>query len=66
MSAQKGTVERWRLTDDHLCLSVGILPDEASNRRWKPIQQFWIDASQRLVHSPVQKGNSCFISWQRE
>ncbi len=40
---QKDTLERWRLTDEHLTLSVGILPDEANNRRWKPIPQFWMD-----------------------
>jgi hypothetical protein len=39
----KETNERWRLTDEHLCLSVGILPDEVNNRRWKPINQFWMD-----------------------
>jgi len=40
---QKETVERWRLTDEHLTLSLGILPDEVGNRRWKPINQFWLD-----------------------
>jgi hypothetical protein len=40
---QKDTIERWRLTDEHLCLSIGILPDEVGNRRWKPINQFWMD-----------------------
>jgi len=39
----KETNERWRLTDEHLCLSLGILPDEVNNRRWKPINQFWMD-----------------------
>ena len=40
---QKEILERWRLTDEHLSLSVGILPDEVNNRRWKPINQFWLD-----------------------
>jgi hypothetical protein len=40
---QKDTIDRWRLTDEHLCLSVGILPDEKNNRRWKAINQFWMD-----------------------
>jgi len=40
---QKDTIERWRLTDEHLCLSLGILPDEVNNRRWKPVNQFWLD-----------------------
>jgi hypothetical protein len=40
---QKEIIERWRLTDEHLSLSLGILADEVSNRRWKPINQFWMD-----------------------
>jgi hypothetical protein len=40
---QKDTLERWRLTDEHLSLSLGILADEVNNRRWKPINQFWMD-----------------------
>jgi hypothetical protein len=39
----KELLERWRLTDEHLSLSIGILPDEINNRRWKPINQFWMD-----------------------
>jgi hypothetical protein len=39
----KETLERWRLTDEHLALSAGILDDEVNNRRWKPINQFWLD-----------------------
>jgi hypothetical protein len=39
----KETNERWRITDEHFCLSLGILPDEVNNRRWKPINQFWMD-----------------------
>lgn len=39
----KETQQRWRITDEHLCLSEGILPDEISNRRWKPINQFWTE-----------------------
>ncbi|MDQ6707017.1 MAG: tubulin-like doman-containing protein [Acidobacteriota bacterium] len=45
---QKETVERWRLTDEHLTLSLGILPDEVSNRRWKPITQFCSQARRTI------------------
>ena len=41
MVTQKETLENWRLTDEHLCLSLGILPDEIANRRWKQINAFW-------------------------
>jgi len=40
---QKETLEGWRITDDHFCLSIGILPDEMANKRWKPINTFWND-----------------------
>lgn len=32
---------RWKLSDDHLTLSLGILPDDAGNNRWKRINEFW-------------------------
>lgn len=35
------TRQRWRVTDDHLMLSLGILPDEISNRQWRPISEYW-------------------------
>ncbi|BEV72988.1 hypothetical protein THUN1379_24700 [Paludibacterium sp. THUN1379] len=31
----------WMLSDEHLTLSRGILPDDANNVRWKPINDFW-------------------------
>lgn len=34
-------LQRWLLTDDHLTLSVGVLPDDAANTRWKKINDFW-------------------------
>jgi hypothetical protein len=40
---QPETAQRWLLSDDHLRLSVGILPDEVNNPRWKPINATWAD-----------------------
>jgi hypothetical protein len=37
------TKQRWHLTDEHFCLSDGILPDEMKSKRWKPINAFWAD-----------------------
>lgn len=34
-------LSRWKLSDDHLTLSLGILPDDAANTRWKRISEFW-------------------------
>ncbi len=39
---QPEVLERWKVTDEHLCLSDGVLQDEARNKAWKPINQFWI------------------------
>ena len=33
----KETQQRWYLSDEHLSLSEGILPDEIKNKRWKPM-----------------------------
>lgn len=43
---QKEVLENWLLTDEHLCLSLGILPDEINNKRWKPINIYWNDVLQ--------------------
>jgi len=38
---QDSTRQRWKMTDEHLTLSLGILPDEINNRQWKPIGEYW-------------------------
>lgn len=38
---QDSTRQRWRMTDEHLILSLGILPDEVNSRQWKPIGEYW-------------------------
>jgi hypothetical protein len=40
---QKETQFRWALSDDHLTLSTGILPEDAANKKWKPINNEWQD-----------------------
>lgn len=32
---------KWKISDEHLSLSVGILPVEAENKEWKPIENDW-------------------------
>lgn len=39
----KETQQKWYLTDEHLTLSEGILPEDTRNKRWKPINAFWTD-----------------------
>ena len=34
-------LQGWLLSDDHLCLSAGVLPDDAANPLWKKIPEFW-------------------------
>ncbi|MGH9427177.1 MAG: tubulin-like doman-containing protein, partial [Terriglobia bacterium] len=46
---QKETQERWLISDDHLSLSRGILPEEISNKKWKPINQEWMDVIPQYV-----------------
>jgi len=40
----KDIQNRWRITDEHLMLSIGILQEEIENKRWKPIAQDWSTA----------------------
>jgi hypothetical protein len=40
---QKETQYRWALSDDHISLSVGILPEDVANKKWKPINNEWQD-----------------------
>jgi hypothetical protein len=40
---QKETQYKWALTDEHITLSVGILPEDANNKKWKPINNEWQD-----------------------
>lgn len=35
------TLKNWKLTDDHLMLSVNVLPLEDQSRKWRTIQQDW-------------------------
>ncbi|WP_295433635.1 tubulin-like doman-containing protein [uncultured Thiodictyon sp.] len=43
------TLERWSLTDEHLTLSRGILPEEINNKKWKPIVKEWLDLLPQLM-----------------
>jgi hypothetical protein len=38
---QKENLFRWGLSEDHLTLSIGILPEDANNKKWKPINNEW-------------------------
>jgi hypothetical protein len=40
---RKDTQQRWYITDEHLCLSLGILENEVKNQRWRPIDRWWTD-----------------------
>lgn len=38
---QKDNQLRWLLSDEHLTLAVGILPEDANNKKWKSITGEW-------------------------
>src|ERR1700681_570827 len=59
------TAQRWQLTDDHLMLSVGILPDEKANRRWKPISAYWMGVLPNFK-STVTESNANRAVWLDE
>jgi len=35
------TLEKWKLTDAHLCLSLGILESDLKDKNWIPIDKNW-------------------------
>lgn len=59
------SLQKWLLTDDHLTLSVGVLPDDAANTRWKKINEFWVAAVGAQVKD-IQNTNSDKTKWFSE
>jgi hypothetical protein len=38
---QPENLSRWKITDEHLCLSQGVLTEEQGNKKWKPVDEDW-------------------------
>ena len=45
---QQDLLEKWLLSDAHLTLSIGVLPEDIANKRWKPINSEWQDVLPHL------------------
>jgi len=56
------TLERWSLTDEHLTLSRGILPEEISNKKWKPIVNEWLDLLPQIMGLVQTLDNKVWIN----
>lgn len=59
---QKEIQERWLLSDDHLTLSRGILPEEINNKKWKPINQEWMDVLPQYVSLVQEKDKDTWLN----
>ncbi len=59
------SLQKWLLTDDHLMLSVGVLPDDAANTRWKKINDFWAAAVAAQVND-IQNTKPDKVKWFSE
>ena len=59
---QRDTQERWMLSDDHLCLSRGILSEEVNNKRWKPINREWMDILPEFVTMAQEKDTTTWLN----
>ena len=56
---QRESLQRWCISDEHLTLSVGILPQEIKDPHWKPINQEWADVMpnfKSLVREEKERG----------
>lgn len=56
------SLQKWLLTDDHLMLSIGVLPDDAANTRWKKIGDFWAAVVAAQVND-IQNTKSDKTKW---
>ena len=59
---QRETQERWLISDDHICLSRGILPEETNNKKWKPINREWMDVIPEFVMMAQEKQDSTWLN----
>jgi hypothetical protein len=59
------SLQKWLLTDDHLTLSVGVLPDDVGNTRWKKINDFWAAVVAAQVND-IQNTKSDKTKWFSE
>jgi len=58
----KQTLERWSLTDEHLALSRGILPEEVNNKKWKPIINEWLDVVPQFMSMVQPQENKVWLN----
>jgi hypothetical protein len=58
----KALMERWLLTDDHICLSLGILSSDRTNKKWKSINAYWETLMPSVKELALQKGDTLWLS----
>ena len=58
---QKETQFSWALSDDHLTLSTGILPEDAANKKWKPINNEWQDVTPNFKSLVREKNRESWL-----
>src|SRR5580704_12213064 len=58
---QKETQFRWAVSDDHLTLSSGILPEDAANKKWKPINNEWQDVTPNFKSLVREKSRESWL-----
>lgn len=58
---QKETQFRWAISDDHLTLSTGVLPEDAANKKWKPITNEWQDVVPHFKSLVREKGRESWL-----
>jgi hypothetical protein len=59
---QKETLNKWALSDDHLTLSVGILPEDANNKKWKAINDEWQEVMPHFKSLVREKRQETWLS----
>ncbi len=59
---QKETLNKWALTDDHLTLSIGILQEDANNKKWKAINDEWQEVMPHFKSLVQEKRQDTWLS----
>jgi hypothetical protein len=63
---KKELLERWKLSDDHLVLSRGILPADAEDKAWKLLHNEWHDLIPAFSQASMQGANQNWLLAAKE
>ncbi len=61
----KDNMAKWKLTDEHICLSIGVLDSDLQNKKWLRINEDWPTVT-RKIKQAIQKTTTEKRRWLDE